>query len=230
LRQIGAEDRAGDDGDKCRELENAVAPGKLFDRQKLGKQAVFRGTKDSGLRAGQKNYRESEIRTAVPERKDGEEHRGDFEYFCADGDAALAVAVGQVAARHREKQEGNGEEIPDEKNPEISFGLVRILAKDKVNDKEFQAVIVEGALKLGDDEAPETAAPTRGVCRPALAHSQPSPWACLCCVVPVAMKVAGQIIAIRRKFVWRVAGLDTGRDASLVYLPELCGGNTTALG
>src|SRR5439155_18844484 len=63
LRKIRAEDRARDNGDEGREFENAVAPGKFFGRKEFGQQTVFRRPKNRSLRAGQKNYREGEIRT-----------------------------------------------------------------------------------------------------------------------------------------------------------------------
>src|ERR1043166_826667 len=113
----------------------------------------------------------------MPESEYGKEHRGNFKDFGSDSDAALAVAVRQVAASHGKKQKGDGKEIANEEDAEVLFRFAGILAEDEVDDEKLQAIVVEGALELGGDEAPETEAPGFGLCGTALLHAQPLLWA-----------------------------------------------------
>ena len=96
------------------------------------------------------------------ETSDGKKHGGDFEDFGADGDGALAETVGEIAAGHREDNEREGEERADDQNFVFFIGGGEIGADDKEDDEVFEGVVVEGALELRDDEAPEAAAPGSG--------------------------------------------------------------------
>ncbi len=69
------------------------------------------------------------------------------------------MAIGEIAAGHGKKQEGYGEQNTDQKNTEVFFGLSGVLPEDQKNNEKLQAVVVERALKLGDDQAPKAATP-----------------------------------------------------------------------
>src|ERR1700746_4170663 len=93
------------------------------------------------------------------ERKNCEQHRGNFEELGSDGDAALAEAVGEETTGHGKKQKWNREKVPDQENAKIFLCGGRILPKDQINDKKLQPVIVERALKLRGNQTPETPPP-----------------------------------------------------------------------
>ncbi len=109
--------------------------------------------------AGEENGGKGHGHAVKGEAGDGEEHYGDFEDFGPDGDGALAEAVGEIAAGHGKENEGEGEEGADEED----FGFLvvggEIGADDQKDHQEFQGVVVEGALKLRCDEAPEAETP-----------------------------------------------------------------------
>jgi hypothetical protein len=137
------------------EFEDAVAPGQQRIWKHLGKQTIFRGAEECGLRAGEKNHHKCHAGAAVREGVDCENHREDFEDFRADCDAPFAETVRQIAACHRKQKERDGEQVADVKDQEILLGGCRIGSEDEENDKEFQAVIIERTLKLRGDEAPK---------------------------------------------------------------------------
>jgi hypothetical protein len=145
--------------DESCEFEDAVAPGQQRIRKHLGKQAVFRRAEKCGLRAGEKNHRKGHAGAAMREGVDCENHREDFEDFRADRDTPFAETIRQIASCHRKQKERDGEQIADVKDQEILLGGCRICSEDEENDKEFQAVIIEGTLKLRGDEAPKPKAP-----------------------------------------------------------------------
>jgi hypothetical protein len=93
---------------------------------------------------------------------DGEQHDCDFEELGGNRDTALAVTVGKISARHRKQNEWQGEQDADEQD--LQFLLLRseILSDDEEDDEEFEGVVVEGALKLCGDEAPEADSPGAG--------------------------------------------------------------------
>ncbi len=111
------------------------------------------------MRARQKDYRVGHARVAARERVHGEKHRANFKDLCGDRDASFAEAVGQKAACHREQQEWKCEEIPNDKNQQIFFRSCRIGPQDQEDDKELEPVVVERALELRGDQAPETEPP-----------------------------------------------------------------------
>jgi len=76
-----------------------------------------------------------------------------------DGDGAFAEAVGEIAAGHGKEDEGEGEEGTDEEDFGFFFVGGEIGADDEEDDEIFQGVVVEGALKLRGDEAPEAETP-----------------------------------------------------------------------
>ncbi len=89
----------------------------------------------------------------------GEEHYRNFEDFGPDGDCALAESVGEIAAGHGKENEGKGEEGADEEDFGFFFVGGEIRADDEEDHQVFQGVVVEGALKLRGDQAPEAETP-----------------------------------------------------------------------
>src|SRR5580692_5917300 len=89
-------------GEKRGELDDAVAPTEFGVREKLGEKRVFRWTKDCALGAGEEEGETGEVDAIVREGKRGERHDDEFENFDAEGDAALTVFVGEIAAGNRE--------------------------------------------------------------------------------------------------------------------------------
>ena len=86
-------------------------------------------------------------------------HHDDFKEFRSDDDAAFAVAVREVSASHRKEDERQREERADDENQIIPLILRKIHCHDDVNDEKLEGVVVEGVLKLRDDQAPEAALP-----------------------------------------------------------------------
>src|ERR1043166_5428370 len=50
-------------------------------------------------------------------------------------------------------QKADSKEIANEEDAEVLFRFAGILAEDEVDDEKLQAIVVEGALELGGDEA-----------------------------------------------------------------------------
>src|ERR1039458_1963650 len=154
--------RAADSCDECTKLDDAVAPGEALLRQKLRQQSIFRRAEERAFCADQKYARAFHGQVVPRERRDKKCHDAELEKLCADGDAAFAVAVREVAAGHREEDERNREERSDNGDQAVSLHLREIHCDDDVGDEELQPVVVKPGLELGDDEAPETAAPGEG--------------------------------------------------------------------
>ena len=168
LGEFAGGDRTADARKECAELHDAVAPRKPLLRQQFGQQPVFRRAKEGALGADQKHSRAFHRQAAHGEADDEKCHHSDFKEFCADSHAALAVTIGEVAARHREKDERNREQRADDGHETVAPRLREVHADNQVNDEVLQPVVVEARLKLRDDEAPETAAPVAGRLRFAL--------------------------------------------------------------
>ena len=94
LRQPWADHRTCDNCEECCEFEDAVAPGEQLGRQKFGKQPVFRGAEEGGLRTSQENYDKCHAGITPREGVHGKKHRANFENLCSDRDAPLAETVG----------------------------------------------------------------------------------------------------------------------------------------
>ena len=93
------------------------------------------------------------------ETGDGEEHYGDFEDFGPDGDGAFAEAVGEISAHHREKDEWQREEQAHFRVDVLLLLGGNAGANNEKEDEVFQGVVAECALKLRDDQAPESTLP-----------------------------------------------------------------------
>jgi len=159
LSQQRSNHRACDNGEKCCEFEDAVAPGQQFVRQEFGKQAVFRGAEERGLRASQENHGIRQSGVAPRESVHGEKHCASFEDLCRDRHASFAKTVRKVSACHGKQEERESKEIPNDKNQEIFLRIRGVGPEDQENDKEFQAVVVEGALELRSDQTPKAEPP-----------------------------------------------------------------------
>src|SRR5271170_1673966 len=148
-----------DAADERAEFDDPVAPGKAALRQDFRQQAVFRGAEERGLRADQKYGGTFQRQILQPQAQDSDAHYENFHQLGADHDAAFAVTVGEVAAGEREENKGEREECANDEDEEIALVLSEVHRDDEVNDEEFYGVVVEGVLKLGDDQAPEAETP-----------------------------------------------------------------------
>ena len=121
-----------------------------------GSSAYFVGPKIAPCVQARKSATAGEIDAIVGEREGGERHDDEFEDFYAEGDAALAVFVGEVAAGDGEDEEGNGEEEWDDQDePEVALIFVGKRFEDEEADEPLEGVVAEGVLELHGDEGPE---------------------------------------------------------------------------
>ncbi len=163
-KRIGQESRehhCGDGRNKCAEFNDAVSPGEFVFREQFRQESVLGRAEQRPLRADQKNGGGLHRQIPGGERGNGKKPHANLKKFCADGDAALAVAVGKISAGQRKQNERNGKQRADQQNETIAHIRREIAFDDQVDDQKLQAVIVERALKLRDDQAPEAEPPVR---------------------------------------------------------------------
>ncbi len=163
LGEEAAGERSEDGGEESGEFDDAVAPAEFGVGEEFGEERVFCWAEDCALGAGEEEGEAGEVDAIVGEREGGERHDDEFENFHAEGDAALAVFVGEVAAGDREDEEGNGEEErDDEDEPEVALIFVGEGFEDEEADEPFEGVVAEGVLKLDGDEQPRSRRWLRG--------------------------------------------------------------------
>ena len=95
----------------------------------------------------------------LSEREDGKQHHGDLKDLCADGDVAFAEAIRQVSTRHRKQDERARKQSADKQDFAVFLLGFQRHREDEKDDEVLQPVLVEGALELRGDQAPEAAAP-----------------------------------------------------------------------
>ncbi len=162
IGQIAGGNGGGNGSEERAEFDDAVAPGKLFFGKDLGEQAVLRWPEERGLRAEQENTDRFQRQAIAGESEEGEGHHPDFHPFRADGDGALAEAIGEETAGHGKQDKGKSEKGADQQHDPVACLGGQAHVHDEVDDQELQRIVVERALELRDDEAPETQAPGRG--------------------------------------------------------------------
>jgi len=162
LGQGRAGDGAENDGQEGAEFDDAVAPGEAFYREQFGEQAVFGGAEKSGLGRDQSQRGEGDRQPVRGEASGGDEHRGDFHRLGEDGDLAFAEPVREPAAGHAEEDEGNGKQQRGHGDEALALIFAEAHADDDGEQQITQDVIAECALKLGDDEGPESAGAADG--------------------------------------------------------------------
>src|SRR6267142_3107225 len=156
---------SADDRQKCPQLDDAVAPGELGFWKEFGQQAVFRRSENSGLATGKKyrhkqqRYRGLGIRMKTQQREYGKNHDRNLENLCADRDRTLAEAVREIAAGHGKQNEWRGKERADQKDEMVFLFGIKMKRKNQVDEKILEAILIERALKLRDDQTPEAKAP-----------------------------------------------------------------------
>src|SRR4029077_4834940 len=160
--EMRANNRSGNGGEKRAEFDDAIAPRELLFRQKLRQKAVFGGAEQSALGAGQEERNQRQLQIVNRKAGDRENHHRDFEDFGGNGDVALAVAVGEISASHRKQKERQREQDADEQDLQFLFLGSEVFPDDQEDDEEFEGVVVEGALKLRGDQAPEAKSPGAG--------------------------------------------------------------------
>src|SRR5581483_4845761 len=138
--QAGARHRAGDDGKKRPQLDDAVAPGEMRLGQELRQEAVFGRAEDGCLRAREENRRKKKwngglrVPMEAKQRGDGEEKDRDLEKFRTDSNGSLAEAVREISAGHRKEDERHGEERSEEHTSELQsrqYLVCRLLLEKK---------------------------------------------------------------------------------------------------
>src|SRR5579864_1045344 len=160
--QKSREHHRGDGCQKCAEFNHAVSPGELVVREQLGQQSILRRAKQRPLRADQKNGGGLHRQIPGGERGNSKKSYANLEHFRANRDGALAVAVGKISARERKQYERNSEEGADQQNEAVTHSRGEIALDDQVDDEKLESVVVERALKLSGDQAPEAEPPVRG--------------------------------------------------------------------
>src|SRR5580698_3641845 len=156
LGEEAAGERGEDGGEKGGEFNDAVAPAEFGVWEEFGEQRVFGRAEDCALGAGEEKGGGGEIDAIVRERECVERHDDEFEDLYAEGDAALAVFVGEVAAGNREDEEGDGEEQWDHQDePEVALIFVGKRFEDEEADEPLEGVVAEGVLELDGDERPK---------------------------------------------------------------------------
>src|SRR5215470_8912105 len=136
--------RAGDDRQKCSQLDYAVAPGQPFFRQQLRKQSILRRSEDRRLnrnneqdQKGQRKMLEQQRRMLPKingalqilllmrrESEDGHHHHHDLDQLGSDRDPALAEAVGKISAGHAENDQSHEEQAGNQRDQGVALVLV----------------------------------------------------------------------------------------------------------
>ena len=154
MQRHAAGDRAAENCEKGRALDERIARRKFLARQMVGQDAVFDGAEQ---RAGdaEENERAKE-RGDIGEKKAG---RGQ----CCDGDlrdaepahdARLVIFVGEFAADRRQKKERRDEGRAGERNERrAALGRMR---QDQENQGVLQEIVVEGGEELTPEQWRET--------------------------------------------------------------------------
>ena len=148
-----------DDGKESPELEHPIAPRKLFRWQQLWQQTILRGSKERSLCTDQENRRQRQFQVGSRKRSCREEHHANFKHLRPNSDAAFAESVRQVSAQERKENERRREERADKEFKLIAMRFVFFDRKNQVDNKKFQSILIEGALKLRGDQAPEPQPP-----------------------------------------------------------------------
>ena len=113
--------RARDDGQKGAQFQDAVAPGKFFQRKKFRQQSVFGGAKDGAMDAHQKNGAQFHGQIFQTQTGRGKEHDAQLENLDGARDGAFAETVGQPSSQHRKKNEGRRKQSPHQRDERIAL-------------------------------------------------------------------------------------------------------------
>src|SRR5438876_3389666 len=93
--------------------------------------------------------------------RDCQSHDGDLEELGPDRDTSLAETVGKKTTAHREQDERNREQSSHHQDQPITVSLVHGHSENDEDHQVLETVFVEGALKLRDNQGPESTAPRR---------------------------------------------------------------------
>ena len=149
-----AGDRAAQNREEGRALDERIARRKLLPRQMIGQDAVFDGPKQ---RAGdaEENERAKE-RREIGEEKARRRQSGDGDVGDAQPahDARLVIFVGEFSADRREKKEGGDEGGAGERDERrAALGHVR---QDQEHERVLEEIVVEGRKELTPEQRRET--------------------------------------------------------------------------
>ena len=122
LREKAACERSNDGGEERGEFDDAVAPAESRERKEFGEEAVFGRAENCSLSAGKEERDAGDVEAVGSESERRKGHDAKLKELGVNGDAAFAVLIGEIAARNREKEKGNGEEQRDDQNePKIAL-------------------------------------------------------------------------------------------------------------
>src|SRR5215471_16803878 len=159
VRQERARNQSRNRCQKSSQLDDAVSPGEFSFGQQLWEQTVFRWPKKCRLSAGKKNRRHLDVQVLPDQSSGGDDHDENFEQLRSDTDGSFTEPIGEKASGHREQNEWNREQRACNQNQPVAGGLLEACAQNDEDNKILVGVIVEGALKLGDNQRPKAALP-----------------------------------------------------------------------
>ncbi len=148
----------------ARKVPSSITPfpqESLFSGSNSGSSPYFDGPNSAPCVLIRKTAAASMRQISGGERGDGKKSHANLKKFCADRDRAFAVAVGKISACQRKQNKRNRKERAHQQDEAVAHLGSEIAFDDQVDDEELQAVIVERALKLRDDQAPESEPPVR---------------------------------------------------------------------
>ena len=144
---------------------------RLFGQQ-FRQQSVFRWPEERAVHAHEQHAAHGHRQIVQQKPSEHENHHADLKQLHADGDRAFAEAVGQITARHREQDERRGEQDAQQRDNRLALPRRCRHAQTDEGDQRLERVVAERALKLRDDQTPETAVP--GLFRSASCHEERS--------------------------------------------------------
>src|SRR6185312_5395388 len=123
----------------------------------------FCWSEQRGLSAGQENGRHLNIQVVPGQAKSDKHNHCHLKQLGGNGDGPFAVAISKVTAGHGKQYERQREQCAHHQHHAITLCIREAHAEDKKDDEVLEAVLVEGALKLGGNQAPIAALPA-GLC------------------------------------------------------------------
>src|SRR5215471_1927885 len=140
-------------------FENAVAPRELFRGEEFRQQPIFRRPKQRPLGANKEYRRERQGQMWGHQSCGGDQHHPHLKDFCPDRDGAFAESIREEPAHERKQDEGSREQHADQQFHLVALRFVLLDGKNEINDQELEAIFIERALELRDDQAPKAQPP-----------------------------------------------------------------------
>ena len=156
-----AGDGADDDGEERAEFNDTVAPGQSLGGKQFREQTVFGWTEKRGLRGDKHERDERNGQRMHGQANCGHNHGANLHDLGPDGDLALAEAVSEPAAGHAEEHEGQGEQQCDDGDEGLAPALLKVHANNDGKQQIAEDVVAIGTLELRGNEGPEAACAAR---------------------------------------------------------------------